>query len=55
MEYPPVSSQLHPDSALEPTDECSNPSPNPSFNDVLEQRQLSRRGFLKARSPPRPA
>jgi hypothetical protein len=48
MEYPRVSSQLHPDSTHAPSDACSNPSVNPSFRNVLERRQLSRRGFLKS-------
>lgn len=48
MENPRVSSQLHPDSVNAPTDDGSNPSVNPSFKDVLDRRQLSRRGFLKS-------
>jgi hypothetical protein len=38
---------LHPDSRLNPSQNVSNHSGNESIFDVIEQRQLSRRGFLK--------
>ncbi len=41
-----MSSRLHPDSKLKPSETASNDSGNTSILDVIEQRQLSRRGFL---------
>ncbi|MGF1645055.1 MAG: PhoX family phosphatase [Thiotrichales bacterium] len=42
-----MSSNLHPDGKLNPSNSVSNRSGNESILDVIEQRQLSRRGFLK--------
>jgi secreted PhoX family phosphatase len=42
-----MSSKLHPDSKLNPSQAVSNDSGNPSILDLIEQRQLTRRGFLK--------
>ena len=42
-----MSSDLHPDRAHDAHDETSNPAANPSFEQVLAQRLVSRRGFLK--------
>jgi secreted PhoX family phosphatase len=42
-----MSSALHPDGKLNPHDSVANPSQNPSILDLIEQRKLSRRGFLK--------
>ncbi|MGQ9862078.1 MAG: PhoX family protein [Thiobacillaceae bacterium] len=42
-----MSSKLHPDSRLNPSQSVSNASGNPSILDLIEQRQLTRRGFLK--------
>ena len=42
-----MTSKLHPDSRLNPSQSVSNESGNESIFDVIEQRQLSRRGFLK--------
>lgn len=42
-----MSSNLHPDGKLNPSDAVSNDSDNESINDLIEQRQLNRRGFLK--------
>jgi secreted PhoX family phosphatase len=42
-----MSSTLHRDSKLKPSLETSNESGNSSILDLIEQRQLSRRGFLK--------
>jgi secreted PhoX family phosphatase len=43
-----MSSKLHPDSRLNPSQATSNESGNPSIFDVIEQRALSRRGFLRS-------
>ena len=43
-----MSSTLHPDGKLNPHDSVANSSQNPSILDLIEQRQLSRRGFLKS-------
>lgn len=42
-----MSSTRHPDSKLNPSQHVSNDSGNDSIIDLIEQRQLSRRGFLK--------
>lgn len=42
-----MSSTLHRDSKLRPSLETSNESANASILDLIEQRKLSRRGFLK--------
>ncbi len=42
-----MSSDLHPDSKLNPSQAVSNDSGNPSIRDLIEQRQITRRGFLK--------
>ncbi len=42
-----MSSKFHPDSKLSPSLSVSNDSGNPSIFDLIEQRQLDRRGFLK--------
>lgn len=42
-----MSSKFHPDSKLNPSLTVSNNSGNPSIFDLIEQRQLNRRGFLK--------
>ena len=42
-----MSSDLHPGRALDAHDETSNPASNPAFEQVLAQRLVSRRGFLK--------
>lgn len=42
-----MSSTRHPDSKLNPSQTISNDSGNDSIIDLVEQRQLSRRGFLK--------
>jgi secreted PhoX family phosphatase len=42
-----VSSKLHPDSRLQPSQHISNPAGNRSIFDVMEERELNRRGFLK--------
>ena len=42
-----MSSILHPDGKLNPSQSVSNDSGNPSILDLIEQRQLTRRGFLK--------
>ncbi len=42
-----MSSNLHPDGKLNPSQTVSNDSGNPSILDLIAQRQLSRRGFLK--------
>lgn len=42
-----MSSKFHPDSKLSPSLSVSNDSGNPSIFDLIEQRQLGRRGFLK--------
>lgn len=42
-----MSSTLHPDSRLNPSQTISNDTGNPSILDLIEQRQLTRRGFLK--------
>jgi hypothetical protein len=42
-----VSSKLHPDGTWNPHDTVANPSGNASILDLIEQRRLSRRGFLK--------
>jgi hypothetical protein len=42
-----MSSKLHPDGKLNPIDTVTNDSDNPSIIELIEQRQLSRRGFLK--------
>lgn len=42
-----MSSSLHPDSKLNPSLAFSNDSGNPSIHDLIEQRQMTRRGFLK--------
>jgi uncharacterized protein len=43
----PMSSSLHPDGKLNPSIQDINPSENESILDLIEYRQLSRRGFLK--------
>jgi secreted PhoX family phosphatase len=42
-----MSSLLHPDSRLNPSQASSNDSGNPSIHDVIAERKLSRRDFLK--------
>ncbi|TNF57672.1 MAG: DUF839 domain-containing protein, partial [Burkholderiales bacterium] len=42
-----MSSSLHPDGKLNPSDSVTNPSGNASILDVIEARQMSRRAFLK--------
>ncbi len=42
-----MSSNLHPDGKLNPSQSFSNNSGNPSLNDIIEQRKLTRRDFLK--------
>jgi secreted PhoX family phosphatase len=42
-----MSSSLHPDGRLNPSQSISNDSGNPSILELIEQRQLTRRGFLK--------
>lgn len=42
-----MSSALHPDGKLNPHDSMANTSETPSILELIEQRQLSRRGFLK--------
>jgi hypothetical protein len=42
-----VSSKLHPDSRLHPSETVTNSSGNASILDLIEQRQVSRRAFLK--------
>lgn len=42
-----MSSALHPDSKLNPSNEVSNSSDNASIFDLIEERKLSRRDFLK--------
>lgn len=42
-----MSSELHPNRTHDADDEMSNPTANPSFEQVLAQRLVSRRGFLK--------
>jgi len=42
-----MSSKLHPDGKLNPADTVANESGNESILDLIEQRQISRRGFLK--------
>jgi hypothetical protein len=42
-----MSSALHPDGKLNPHDSVANTSENPSILDLIEQRQMNRRGFLK--------
>lgn len=42
-----MSSHLHPDGKLNPHDTVTNDSGNESILDLIEQRQLSRRNFLK--------
>ncbi|HYN38887.1 MAG TPA: PhoX family phosphatase [Rhodospirillales bacterium] len=42
-----MSSTLHPDGRLKPSQQVSNDSGNELIFDVIEQRQMSRRGFLK--------
>ena len=42
-----MSSALHPDSKLNPSECMSNESGNPSILDLIERRQLTRRGFLR--------
>ncbi|MCB1949455.1 PhoX family phosphatase [Nitrosomonas sp.] len=43
-----MSSTLHPDSKTNPSKLTVNDSGNQSISDIIEQRQLSRRGFLKS-------
>ena len=43
-----MSSRLHPDGRPNPSNDESNDSGNASILDLIEQRQLSRRGFLRA-------
>lgn len=43
-----MSSALHPDGKLNPHDSAANNSGNESIHDLIEQRELTRRGFLKA-------
>jgi secreted PhoX family phosphatase len=43
-----MSSKLHPDGKLNPSDSVTNTSGNDSILDLIEQRQIDRRGFLKA-------
>jgi len=42
-----MSSKLHPDGKLNPVYSESNDSGNGNIHDLIEQRQISRRGFLK--------
>ncbi len=42
-----MSSALHPDGKLNPSLTVSNDSGNPSIHEIIEQRQMTRRGFLK--------
>ncbi|MCU0811015.1 MAG: PhoX family phosphatase [Thiobacillaceae bacterium] len=42
-----MSSKLHPDGKLNPHDTVVNTSGNESILDLIEQREISRRGFLK--------
>jgi hypothetical protein len=42
-----MSSTLHPDGKLNPQDTVANTSGNESILDLIEQREISRRGFLK--------
>jgi secreted PhoX family phosphatase len=41
-----MSSKMHPDSRLNPSQAFSNPTDNPTMFDIIEQRRMSRRGFL---------
>jgi len=43
-----MSSHLHPDSRLHPSQAVSNDSRNPSIHEIIAQRALTRRDFLKA-------
>lgn len=43
-----MSSKLHPDSKLNPSNSSTNNSGNITLEEIIEQRQLSRRDFLKA-------
>jgi secreted PhoX family phosphatase len=43
-----MSSNLHPDGKLKPIDSVSNDSSNTSITELIEQRLVSRRGFLKS-------
>jgi hypothetical protein len=43
-----MSSTLHPDGKLNPHNSIANDSGNANILDLIEQRQLSRRGFLKS-------
>jgi uncharacterized protein len=42
-----MSSTLHPDGKLNPSHTVANDSANPSINELIEQRLISRRDFLK--------
>jgi secreted PhoX family phosphatase len=42
-----MSSTLHPDSRLNPSQDTSNDSGNPSIVELIAQREISRRSFLK--------
>jgi TAT (twin-arginine translocation) pathway signal sequence. len=43
-----MSSKFHPDSRLNPSQHVSNDSNNENILDLIEQRELNRRGFLKS-------
>jgi secreted PhoX family phosphatase len=43
-----MSSKLHPDGKLNPSDVTSNDSGNPALIDIITQRKLTRRDFLKS-------
>jgi uncharacterized protein len=42
-----MSSKLHPDGKLNPSDSVTNSSGNDSILDLIEARQISRRNFLR--------